>query len=59
MGGSKGIIDIQIAKRSKLLGKAGIIGRFFFGETVGWERILGVVFILTGVYFLIRSGASG
>ena len=36
-----------------------LIGRFFFGETVGWERILGVVFILTGVYFLIRSGASG
>lgn len=36
-----------------------LIGRFFFGETVGWERILGVVFILTGVYFLIRSGTSG
>ena len=36
-----------------------LIGRFFFGETVGWERILGVALILTGVFFLIRSGASG
>ena len=36
-----------------------LIGRFFFGETVGWERILGVVFILGGVFFLIRSGNSG
>lgn len=34
-----------------------LIGRFFFGETVGWERILGVVLILCGVAFLIRSGA--
>ena len=36
-----------------------LIGRFFFGETVGWERILGVALILTGVFFLIRSGTSG
>lgn len=36
-----------------------LIGRFFFGETVGWERMLGVAFILCGVFFLIRSGASG
>ena len=36
-----------------------LIGRFFFGETVGWERILGVAFILGGVFFLIRSGNSG
>jgi drug/metabolite transporter (DMT)-like permease len=36
-----------------------LIGRFFFGETVGWERILGVALILTGVFFLIRSGNSG
>lgn len=36
-----------------------LIGRFFFGETVGWERILGVAFILGGVFFLARSGASG
>jgi drug/metabolite transporter (DMT)-like permease len=35
-----------------------LIGRFFFGETVGWERILGVVFILIGVFFLVRSGNS-
>ena len=33
-----------------------LIGRFFFGEAVGWERILGVVLILSGVFFLIRSG---
>ncbi|MBN1220157.1 MAG: EamA family transporter [Anaerolineae bacterium] len=36
-----------------------LIGRFFFGETVGWERILGVGFILIGVFFLIRSGNPG
>ena len=36
-----------------------LIGRFFFGETVGWERILAVVLILSGVFFLIRSGNSG
>jgi len=33
-----------------------LIGRFFFGETVGWERMLGVSLILCGVFFLIRSG---
>jgi len=33
-----------------------LIGRFFFGETVGWERMLGVGLILCGVFFLIRSG---
>ncbi len=36
-----------------------LIGRFFFGETIGWERIFGVALILTGVFFLIRSGSSG
>ena len=36
-----------------------LIGRFFFQETVGWERILGVAFILCGVFFLARSGSSG
>lgn len=35
-----------------------LIGRFFFGETVGWERTLGVVLILSGVFFLIRSGTA-
>ena len=35
-----------------------LIGRFFFGETVGWERIVGVMLILAGVSFLIRSGGS-
>lgn len=36
-----------------------LIGRFFFGEAVGWERILGVAFILCGVFFLARSGDLG
>ena len=36
-----------------------LIGRFFFGEAVGWERVLGVILILIGVFFLIRSGSSG
>lgn len=36
-----------------------LIGRFFFGETVGWERMLGVGFIVFGIFFLIRSGSSG
>ncbi len=35
-----------------------LIGRFFFGESIGWERILGVVLILGGVFFLIRSGRN-
>lgn len=33
-----------------------LIGRFFFGEPVGWERTLGVAFILCGIFFLVRSG---
>ena len=36
-----------------------VIGRFFFGEQVGWERILGVVLIVGGVFFLVRSANSG
>lgn len=36
-----------------------LIGRFFFGETIGWERMLGVAFILGGIFFLVRSGSSG
>lgn len=35
-----------------------LIGRFFFGEAIGWERVLGVVLILSGVFFLIRSGVQ-
>lgn len=35
-----------------------LIGRFFFGEAVGWERVLGVGLILCGVFFLARSGTS-
>ncbi len=33
-----------------------LIGRFFFHETVGVERIMGVAFILVGLFFLVRSG---
>ena len=36
-----------------------LIGRFFFGEPVGWERMLGVGFIVFGIFFLVRSGVSG
>jgi multidrug transporter EmrE-like cation transporter len=36
-----------------------LIGRFFFQETIGWDRMLGVGLILLGVFFLVRSGASG
>jgi len=36
-----------------------LIGRFFFHETVGWDRMLGVALILGGVFFLARSGSSG
>lgn len=36
-----------------------LIGRFFFGETIGWERMLGVGLIICGIFFLIRSGGSG
>ncbi|MCB0156247.1 MAG: EamA family transporter [Anaerolineae bacterium] len=36
-----------------------LIGRFFFGEVFGWERIVGVALILSGVFFLVRSGTSG
>jgi drug/metabolite transporter (DMT)-like permease len=35
-----------------------LIGRFFFHETIGWERLLGVALILGGVFFLARSGAG-
>jgi drug/metabolite transporter (DMT)-like permease len=33
-----------------------LIGRFVFQETVGLDRILGVAFILIGLFFIIRSG---
>jgi drug/metabolite transporter (DMT)-like permease len=36
-----------------------LIGRFFFGEVVGWERMVGVGFIIFGIFFLVRSGVSG
>lgn len=36
-----------------------LIGRFFFGETIGWERMAGVALIIGGIFFLVRSGSSG
>ena len=36
-----------------------LIGRFFFNETFGWDRILGVGLILVGICCLVRSGTSG
>lgn len=33
-----------------------IIGRFIFHETVGLDRIVGVVLILGGLFFVVRSG---
>jgi drug/metabolite transporter (DMT)-like permease len=33
-----------------------VIGRFFFHEVFGWERMLGVGLILFGVCCLVRSG---
>lgn len=33
-----------------------VIGRFIFHETVGVERIAGVLLILGGVFFVVRSG---
>ncbi|RME75814.1 MAG: hypothetical protein D6784_07235 [Chloroflexi bacterium] len=32
-----------------------LIGYFFFGEAVGWERILGVALIVSGLFFLVQS----
>ena len=36
-----------------------LIGRYFFGEAVGWERVVGVGLILSGVFFMIRSSRIG
>jgi multidrug transporter EmrE-like cation transporter len=33
-----------------------LIGRFVFQETVGLDRIVGVLLILAGLFFIIRSG---
>ena len=33
-----------------------LIGRFVFQETVGLDRIVGVILILAGLFFIIRSG---
>ena len=35
-----------------------LIGRFFFQETFGWERIVGVGLILFGIFCVVRSGTS-
>jgi drug/metabolite transporter (DMT)-like permease len=36
-----------------------LIGRFFFHEMFGWDRLLGVGLILLGILFLVRSGSPG
>jgi drug/metabolite transporter (DMT)-like permease len=33
-----------------------LIGRFFFHDVIGWERILGVGLILLGICCLVKSG---
>ena len=33
-----------------------VIGRFFFHEVFGWERILGVGLVLIGICCLVKSG---
>jgi drug/metabolite transporter (DMT)-like permease len=34
-----------------------LIGRLFFQESIGWERVLGVAFILCGIFWLVRSSS--
>jgi multidrug transporter EmrE-like cation transporter len=36
-----------------------LIGRFFFHEMFGWDRMLDVGLILFGICCLVRSGTSG
>ena len=36
-----------------------LIGHFFFQETIGLDRILGVSLIIFGVFFLAKSGLWG
>ena len=36
-----------------------LIGRFFFHETFGWGRLVGVGLILLGIFCVARSGSSG
>ena len=36
-----------------------LIGRFFFHETFGWNRLLGVGLIVFGILCLVRSGSLG
>jgi len=33
-----------------------LIGHFIFHETVGWDRLLGVGFVILGIFCLVRSG---
>jgi drug/metabolite transporter (DMT)-like permease len=35
-----------------------LIGHFVFHETIGWQRVVGVALILTGLFFVVRSGRS-
>jgi len=34
-----------------------VIGRIFFQENIGWERVLGVALILFGIFWLVRSSS--
>jgi drug/metabolite transporter (DMT)-like permease len=33
-----------------------VIGRFIFNEAIGLDRVVGVLLILAGLFFIIRSG---
>jgi drug/metabolite transporter (DMT)-like permease len=35
-----------------------LIGRYVFHEAIGWERMVGVGLILSGIFFLVKSGAA-
>ncbi|MEJ2557741.1 MAG: EamA family transporter, partial [Anaerolineae bacterium] len=33
-----------------------VIGHFIFHETVGLDRVVGVLLIVSGLFFVVRSG---
>ncbi|PWH16432.1 MAG: hypothetical protein DDG58_09740 [Ardenticatenia bacterium] len=35
-----------------------LIGRFVFHEAVSWQRVAGVLLIVAGLFFVVRSGRS-
>ncbi len=34
-----------------------LIGHFIFHETLNWDRLLGVGFVILGIFWLVRSGS--